>query len=193
MRRKIFLVSSIVCFLDKAEPPKLVDKEEDYTGLASFFRMVKCNVDGEDLTYEWFHNGIKVEPTSTWFLLFGKFLATKDPVTEFHQGSYQCKASNKDGTLMGTEINVAFTSTCMLNNTVAILISEIQKLHGIKYAIRVVSCPCWMNNAVGPTMMNNAVGSTMMNNAVGPTMMNNAVGPTMMNNIVGPTMLLVQQ
>lgn len=102
-------------FFYLAEPPKREGKQEDFTGLSDFFRSITCNVVGKGLTYEWFHNGVKVESASSMFLMFGGIIVPKkNPVTEDYQGTYQCKASNDDGTLWGPKIKVAFTSMCLV-------------------------------------------------------------------------------
>jgi hypothetical protein len=46
--------------------------------------------------------------------MFSKqLLVLANPATPNYQGTYQCKASNDDGTLLGPKINVYFSSTCV--------------------------------------------------------------------------------
>jgi hypothetical protein len=95
-----------------AAPPKLSgERQVDFTGFADHFKSLKCNIEG-GTTYEWFHNGSKITRYSSMFIMIGnRIYVMERPVTDTFQGTYQCKASNDNGTLWGPKINVHFTRT----------------------------------------------------------------------------------
>ena len=92
-----------------AAPELSGDPPEDFTGFADSFQSLECNIDG-GTTYEWFHNGTTVKTSPDMFYTFEKqIFMLERPITNKYQGTYQCKASNDDGTLLGPKINVFFS------------------------------------------------------------------------------------